>query len=97
MERPDDQDLLVFFRAIAAHDLHEVVRVVGSSPRTAVSPIHVGASRGDPNIYFLDTIRHHVYSGDTALHIAAAACMQEAAELLIANEARVRAAEPTGR
>ena len=42
-------------------------------PGLATRPIRVGASRRDPDPYFLAAIRHYVYAGDTALHVAAAA------------------------
>jgi len=50
-----------------------VSRLVESSPGLAVEPIGAGASRGDETTFFLPVIMRHVYAGDTALHIAAAA------------------------
>ena len=45
----------------------------GDGQPHATRPIGVGASRNGPDGYFLEAIRHHVYRGDTALHIGAAA------------------------
>jgi ankyrin repeat protein len=45
---------------------------------------------------FLDAIAHHVYGGDTALHIAAAAYQGEVARALIAAGADVRARNRRG-
>jgi ankyrin repeat protein len=86
----DDAALFALFRSIAAGDLDDVSRAVQSSPRLAVDAIHIGASRADAPTYFLDNICHHVYSGDTALHISAAAGRLPTAELCVAKGAHVR-------
>ena len=96
MERPHDDALLAFFKAIALGDLVEVFRLVDSSKGLAVTPIRIAASRQDPDTYFLDSIRHYVYGGDTAMHIAAAAYQRPTAELLIDKQARVRARNRRG-
>ena len=56
----------------------------------------VGASRADPDTYFLATIRHHVYAGDTALHVAAATHHRAAVELLVRAGADARARNRRG-
>ena len=96
MERPDDRALLTLFQAIAAGDLAEVRRRLDASQGLAVAPIRIAASRQDPDTYFLDVIRHYVYSGDTALHIAAASYQRPTAGLLVAKQARVRARNRRG-
>src|SRR4051794_35281661 len=97
--RPDgtgDGQLLALFRAIAAGNVAEVAERLESSPGLATRPIEVGASRQGPDGYFLVAIRHHVYRGDTALHIAAAAHQGEVTEWLIARGADVRARNRRG-
>src|SRR5205809_3961675 len=69
----DDGALLALFRAIASRDRLEIARRLDLSLRLASQPIRMGASRQDADTYFLAAIRHYVYGGDTALHIAAAA------------------------
>jgi ankyrin repeat protein len=86
----DDGPLLALLRAIAAGNRDDAVQRLESSPDLAIRPVHVGASRGGPDGYFLVAIRHHLYRGDTALHIAAAARQRELAELLAARGAAVR-------
>jgi len=95
-ERPDDDDLLALFRAIASRDEPEIARWLGSSGDLATCPIHLGASRQGADNYFLAAIRHHVYAGDTALHIAAAAHLPELAASLVRSGARARARNRRG-
>ena len=68
-----DATLLALFGAIASHDSVETTRRLAAAPDLATRPIRVGASRQDPDTYFLAAIHHYVYAGDTALHVAAAA------------------------
>ncbi len=93
---PDDGALLALFVAIASRDDTEIARLLDSSRDLANSPIHLGASRQDPEPYFLAAIRHYVYAGDTALHIAAAAHQRELAESLVTRGADVRARNRRG-
>ena len=58
------------FRAIAAGDESEVSRLLKSSPHLASDAEPVGASRQSSTPFFLDDIKHHVYAGHTALHVA---------------------------
>jgi ankyrin repeat protein len=96
MEQPGDGELLALFRVIASRDVPEAARAIDSSPASAVTAIRIAASRQDAATYFLDPLRHYVYSGDTALHIAAAAYLRPTAELLIAKHADVRARNRRG-
>jgi ankyrin repeat protein len=96
MQPPDDDVLLAFFKAIALPDRLEVSRMVDSWPGLAAAAIRTAASRHDADTYFLDSIRHYVYAGDTALHIAAAAYQRPTAELLIGKHALVRARNRRG-
>lgn len=92
----DDQALLALFDAIASGDQLEIERRLDSSHGLASRPIQTGASRQDAETYFLSAIRHYVYAGDTALHIAAAAHERGLAESLVARGADVRARNRRG-
>lgn len=95
-DESDDRALLTLFRAIASGDELEIARGLDSPRDLASRPIQAGASREDPETYFLVAIRHYVYSGDTALHIAAAAHQREVAESLVAKGVDVRARNRRG-
>ena len=100
--RPDEFDdgaLFALFAAIASRDHVGIARMLDQTPGLAAHPLRVGASRQDPRPYFLSPIRHYVYTGDTALHVAAAAHDRGLAESLVAQGAAVcarnrRGAEP---
>ena len=87
---------MALFRAIASHDEPDVARRLDSSGDLAIRPLGTGASRQDADRYFLGAIRHYVYTGDTALHIAAAAHQRELAESLVTRGADVRARNRRG-
>ena len=86
-----DVSLLALFAAIASHDHVGVTRMLDQTPGLITYPLRVGASRQDPQPYFLVPIRHYVYAGDTALHVAAAAHNPRLAETLVVLAADVRA------
>jgi ankyrin repeat protein len=88
--------LLVLFGAIASHDDLATTRHLEAAPDLATRPICTGASRQDPDTYFLAAIHHYVYAGDTALHIAAAAHTSSLAQSLVARGADVRARNRRG-
>jgi hypothetical protein len=90
---PDDLDdsLRALFVAIASRDHGGVTRMLDQRPGLVTLPLRVGASRQDPRPYFLVPIRHYVYAGDTALHVAAAAHERGLAESLVVQGAAVRA------
>jgi hypothetical protein len=92
----DDATLLAFFAAIASRDDARVTRMLDHTPVLATDPLRVGATRQDPRPYFLIPIRHYVYTGDTALHVAAAAHHRGLAETLVAQGAAVRARNRRG-
>ena len=91
-----DRALLTLFGAIASGDDVEVGRCLDASSDLAHCPIRIGASRQDAERYFLSPIRHYVYGGDTALHIAAAAHRRELVESLLTRGADVRARNRRG-
>jgi ankyrin repeat protein len=92
----DDVALLGLFRAIASRGLPDVARRLGSAPGLARGAIQIAASRQDADAYFIPEIGHHVYAGDTALHIAAAAYQEGLATSLIGMSADVRARNRRG-
>ena len=92
----EDGALLALFGAIALRERTEIARRLDSSPRLASRPIRIGAGRQAAGTYFLAAIRHYVYAGDTALHLAAAAYQRELAESLVANGADARARNRRG-
>jgi Ankyrin repeats (3 copies)/Ankyrin repeats (many copies) len=92
----DDGALLALFAAIASGDGAGVRRMLDQTPGLATRPLGAGATRQDPRRYFLIPVRHHVYTGDTALHAAAAAHHRGLAETLVAHGAAVRARNRRG-
>jgi ankyrin repeat protein len=92
----DDYALRALFGAIASRDDVGVTRMLDQAPGLATRGLRAGASRQDPLNYFLVPIHHHVYSGDTALHVAAAAYDRVLAALLVAQGAAVRARNRRG-
>jgi hypothetical protein len=92
----DDAALLELFGAIASRDDPEVRRRLDKAPPLASRPIRIGATRDDPRTYFLATVGHYVYAGDTALHVAAAAHQRQLAESLVTRGADVRARNRRG-
>jgi hypothetical protein len=92
----DDGVLLALFAAIASGDDVTATRMLDQRPGLANLPLRVGARRQDPRPFFLLPIRHYVYTGDTALHVAAAAHHRALAETLVARGAAVRARNRRG-
>ena len=71
-------------------------RWLAASPDLASACLEEGAARHGSEGYFFDEIKHYLYAGDTALHIAAAAYRDEIAQKLIAAGADVRARNRRG-
>jgi ankyrin repeat protein len=93
---PDDGALLALFGAIASGDHEGVARRIDEAPELATWSIRIGATREDPLPYFLPSIHHYVYAGDTALHLAAASHHRDLSELVLAQGADVRARNRRG-
>jgi ankyrin repeat protein len=91
-----DSALWELFGAIVDGDVIAVSRQLSSSPCLAQASIQTGATRQEPNEFFLDPIKRCVYAGDTALHIAAAAYETEIARMLLAAGADVHARNRRG-
>jgi hypothetical protein len=59
-------------QTIADGDRGVVSRLLKARPTLATAALRVGATRQTARRYFLTSIGHYVYAGDTALHVAAA-------------------------
>jgi ankyrin repeat protein len=82
---------LDFVQLIVAGDADRVSRCLADDPGLATASSPVGATRRDALPFFFDEIRHYMYSGDTGLHMAAAAFQRPIAKLLVAHGADCRA------
>jgi len=89
----DDAALLAFGRALAAGDDERAARLVADRPDLAVASMARGASRAESASYYLPEIVHHVYAGQTALHLAAAAHRPEVVRSLLERGAPVAAVD----
>jgi ankyrin repeat protein len=96
LEASDDAALLTLFGLIASHDHIESNRRLDAAPDLVTRSIRAGATRNDPDTYFLAAIHHYVYAGDTALHIAAAAYKRELVGSLLEWGADVHARNRRG-
>src|SRR4051812_1377019 len=85
-----------FARVLATGSADEVSRILTADPAVATTPMEAGATRQRATDFFLAEIRHHLYRGDTALHVAAAAFRRPIAELLVGHGADVRARNRRG-
>lgn len=93
----DDQALLALMRAIAAGDDREASRLLAARPQLAVARlVAIGATRAAAPEFFLDECGVYVYTGHTALHVAAAAYDAPFARALIDAGADVRARNRRG-
>src|SRR5438552_16550863 len=87
---------LDFVRLVVKGDIDEVSRRLAASPALATAASEVGATRQDATTFFFREIAHYLYTGDTALHMAAAAFRRPVAELLVAHGADCRAKNRRG-
>src|SRR6267142_5784433 len=69
--------------SIASADTATVTEMIAARADLARISATKGASRADAFRYFFPQIRHYLYAGDTALHIAAAGFRVEAVRLLL--------------
>jgi hypothetical protein len=91
-----DSRLMKLIRAIVVGDDAAALRFLATSPALAIAKLRVGATRQAAREYFLDEIEHYVYTGDTALHLAAAAYRETIVRRLIAAGADVGAQNRRG-
>ncbi len=96
MAEPARDDIMAFFQAIAAGDTRGVARILRIAPQRATEPLTVGATRAAPAPYWIESITHYVYAGDTPLHVTAAAYARAVAQVLLAAGADARARNRRG-
>jgi hypothetical protein len=70
-------------RAIVSGDTKQASRLIARSPHLVCERAALGATRQTSAPYFFEEIRHYLYAGDTALHVAAAAYNCEISQVLI--------------
>jgi ankyrin repeat protein len=92
----ETSDFLEFIDLVVAGDTDRVSRRLSATPALATMDSPVGASREQATDFFFTAISHYLYAGDTALHMAAAACSRPTAELLIGRGADCRARNRRG-
>jgi len=87
---------LDFVRHVVNGEIDDVSRRLAAKPSLASASSDVGATRQTATDFFFSEIAHHLYAGDTALHMAAAAFRRSVAELLVAHGANCRAKNRRG-
>jgi len=88
--------LLEFARLVVDGDVKETSRRLAGTPGLATAASSVGASRQESSTFFFANIKHYMYAGDTALHMAAAAFKRSIAEMLVRHGADCRARNRRG-
>jgi len=92
----NDKDLMALMTSIASGDTAKVLELVTANADLVQISATNGASRADASRYFFPQIRHYLYAGDTALHIAAAGFRFEVAQFLIDHGANSTAKNRRG-
>ncbi|MDB5708635.1 MAG: ankyrin repeat protein [Sphingomonas bacterium] len=92
----DDAALRQLMEAIAAADDMAARDLLAASPLLATAALTAGATRAAAVENFLPDIAHHIYAGDTALHVAAAAHRPAMVRALIERGADVGARNRRG-
>jgi hypothetical protein len=91
-----DTTLRDFVAAIVTGDGRRASQLLAASPPLAQTSFQTGATRHSENSYYLTEIGRYIWTGDTALHIAAAAYQTEMVRKLLASGANVRAKNRLG-
>lgn len=89
-------DPLSFIRLVIDGEIDDVRARLKANPALAAMSTRVGADRQNSASFFLESIRHYVYAGDTALHTAAAGFRLPVAKLLVKHGADHRARNRRG-
>jgi len=87
---------MTLLRDITSGDRPKVLERLRTSPDLARQAVAKGATRAVSQPYFLKTIFHYVYAGDTALHVAAAAHDATVARALVEHGAALDAVNRMG-
>jgi hypothetical protein len=91
-----EQSLRRLVDAIVANDGTLFSGLLGASPALAGLSFSNGATRLGSSQCFIEEIGHYIYSGDTALHFAAAAYRPKMADQLVKSGADLRAKNRRG-
>ena len=91
-----ERAFLALVRFVVEGDTEAVAATLLESPALATTRAVTGASRQSARSFFFPAIKHYLYAGDTALHMAAAAFNRRAAELLVQHGADCRVANRRG-
>ncbi len=92
----DASTFLEFVRLVVDGDVGKVSRRLRAEAALATMALPLGAGRRETTETFFTEIRHYMYGGDTALHMAAAAFSRPMAELLVSYGANCRAKNRRG-
>ncbi len=92
----NSSDFLDFVRLVIDGHIDSVRGRLRVSPVLSTMSTTVGAVRQESTPCFFDSIRHYLYAGDSAFHMAAAAFRRPMAELLVAHGADHRAKNRRG-
>jgi ankyrin repeat protein len=87
---------LDLIRAIVDDEFDAAEGLLRERQELAITAAPIGATRQESLEHFFPEISHYLYGGDTALHIAAAACSFRLAELLVSCGADPRARNRRG-
>ena len=87
---------LEFFRLIVSGDIDHVSVQLRTFPELATMSLPVGPTKSQSSDTFFIEIRHYIYGGDTALHMAAAAHSCAIAKLMMSHGADCRAKNRRG-
>jgi hypothetical protein len=91
-----DRDLLTFMWATSDGDRAATTRLFAATPELATARLVTGGTRQTAEQFFLTHIRLQLYTGDTALHVAAASYDTTLARKLVAAGADLRARNRRG-
>jgi ankyrin repeat protein len=80
---PMNDDFMALIRLVASGDTPRVKKIVEARRDLVRAAAVEGATRSDSRPYFLQEIKHYLYAGDTALHIAGTAFKSDIARILI--------------
>jgi hypothetical protein len=94
--RSEDDPFRDLVEAIVAGNSATAIKLLNALPQLAKECAAQGATRQAPKQGFFDQIRHYMYEGDTALHMAAAAFQVRIAQELMARGANARAKNRRG-
>src|SRR5574342_271807 len=87
----DQAILMPLIRSIIVGHDSDALCLLADSPALVTARVREGATRQAAKQHFLVEIRHYIYAGDTALHIAAAAHRPLIVRELLAMGADARA------